>query len=140
MLHASGPLYSGTFNGWKSTIEDLRQIGIPHVVVLSPVPAWKRGLPGQMQSYYITHRELLAQRSQQFVNNLWEPAIAKRFFADQSVEYISAWDVFCNEAGCLTRLDGSNAITASDYQHLTDEASVFLINSIANRIFPTQGQ
>jgi hypothetical protein len=50
-------------------------------------------------------------------------------------EFISAWDVLCNEEGCLTRL-GADAsdITASDQVHLTEKASVFLVQAIIDRI------
>jgi hypothetical protein len=49
--------------------------------------------------------------------------------------YISARDVLCNEEGCLTRLgDEASDITASDQVHLTEKGSVFLIQSVIDRI------
>jgi len=45
------------------------------------------------------------------------------------------WDARCNADGCLTR-KGNTAgdISASDQVHLTEKGSVFLIESIIDRL------
>jgi hypothetical protein len=53
-------------------------------------------------------------------------------------EVISAVDVLCNEQGSLTRLgDAASDITASDGLHLTEKASVFLVQGIIDRVLGT---
>jgi hypothetical protein len=53
------------------------------------------------------------------------------------VEYISAWDAFCNPDGCLTRVgkDGKD-ITAWDDAHLSVAGSIYLANAIKSQLFP----
>src|SRR5262249_43943483 len=103
-------------------------------LVLGPVPAWKRGLPAQMLSYYITHRSLLPIRSSSFVNNFWDDATATEFFAKHGATFISAWQGVCNAEGCLTRMD-DGTLSAFDTAHLSEQGSIFLIDSIADQIF-----
>ena len=53
------------------------------------------------------------------------------------VEYISAWDVFCNQDGCLTRVGNDRRnLTAWDDAHLSVAGSNFLVDSIKSRLFP----
>ena len=50
-------------------------------------------------------------------------------------EFISVWDVMCNADGCLTRIgERASDISATDQVHLTEKGSVFLIQSIIDRI------
>ena len=54
-------------------------------------------------------------------------------------EFISAWDTMCNADGCLTRIgDTAKDISASDQVHLTEKASVFLIQSIIDKVLRGQ--
>jgi hypothetical protein len=56
-------------------------------------------------------------------------------------EFISAVDVMCDEQGCLTRLgDEARDITVSDQVHLTEKASVFLVQGIIDRVLGTRAQ
>ena len=57
----------------------------------------------------------------------------------RGAEFISARDVLCNAEGCLTRLgDEASDITASDQVHLTEKGSVFLIQSVIDRVWLEQ--
>ncbi|MGY8683334.1 acyltransferase family protein [Bradyrhizobium sp. UFLA05-153] len=132
LLHANGPLDVSTRTGWSNTLAALKLIG-PRIIVLGPVPSWKRGLPEQALSYYITRRQLLPARSSSFVNNLWDDEQARMFFTQQGAEYISAWQVFCNADGCLTRLN-DHSPAAIDSVHLTEDSSIFLIDSIEGKL------
>ena len=50
-------------------------------------------------------------------------------------EFISASDALCNAQGCLTRTGNAAAdLTASDQVHLTEKGSVYLIESIIDRV------
>ena len=50
-------------------------------------------------------------------------------------EFISVWDAMCNAEGCLTRIgDSARDISATDQVHLTEKGSVFLIQSVIDRI------
>jgi hypothetical protein len=50
-------------------------------------------------------------------------------------EFISVPDVMCNADGCLTRIGNTASdISATDQVHLTEKGSVYLIQSIIDRV------
>ena len=50
-------------------------------------------------------------------------------------EFISARDVLCNADGCLARLGNkASDLSASDQVHLTEQASVLLMQSIIGKV------
>ena len=133
LLAGFGPLDETTKEGWAATLTALNEV--PRVVVIGPVPLWKRGLPEQSLSYYITHREPLPVRSRSQVYNLWDDSAARSFFVEHGAKYVSAWERFCNPDGCLTRMD-EHTLSAMDGVHLTEKASAFLIDRIADKVLP----
>jgi peptidoglycan/LPS O-acetylase OafA/YrhL len=128
LLAGFGPLDETTKDGWTATVAALKVVAA-RVIVIGPAPLWKRGLPEQFLSYYITHRDRLPERSSAQVKNLWDDRVSGEFFAQQGVEYVSAWGRLCTSDGCLTRTD-AHTLSALDGVHLSESASVFLINSI----------
>ncbi len=132
LLHGFGPMDDGFSDGWARTAEFIAS-NASRGIVLGPVPAWKRGLPGQMLSYYIVHRSLLPRRSNSFVVNFWDDATATAFFAKHGVTFVSAWAVFCDTEGCLTRMD-DGTLSTFDTAHLSEQGSIFLIREIADRL------
>jgi hypothetical protein len=61
--------------------------------------------------------------------------------ASSGAEFISVWDVMCNADGCLTRIgDTAKDISASDQVHLTEKASVYLVQSIIGQVLGEQRQ
>src|SRR6202012_3281921 len=85
--------------------------------------------------YYLLHHALIPARSQA---GLWakdtDTALRGAVTA-KGGEFVSAGEALCNDEGCLTRLgDAASDITASDQVHLTEKASVFLIQSVIDRI------
>ena len=64
-----------------------------------------------------------------------ENAELRAALAKTGVTFISAGEVLCNEEGCLTRVgDTASDITASDDAHLTEKASIFLVQKIIDRV------
>jgi peptidoglycan/LPS O-acetylase OafA/YrhL len=137
LVHGFGPMGDGFSDGWARTSEFIA-LNSSKAIVLGPVPAWKRGLPGQMLSYYITHRSLLPRRSKSFVDNFWDDAAAAAFFAKHGATFVSAWAVLCNTEGCLTRMD-KGTLSTFDTAHLSEQGSIFLIQKIADQILGGAG-
>jgi len=125
LLHAvwvvSGP------DELRPLIAALRSIGVKHIIVLGRVPAWSGGLPAAVAAYYRRTRSLLPARTPLFVER--DDERMKEFSAAIGVDYISARQVFCNDDGCLARID--NELVASDVVHLTTAGSRYLISQIA---------
>ncbi|MBV8925622.1 MAG: acyltransferase [Bradyrhizobium sp.] len=117
------------------TVAALKQQTGARVVVLGPVPFWKYGLPNQVLRYWMLHHELIPLRTNDVVAGREIDDRMRRAMVPRGAEFISARDVMCNADGCLTRLgDKASDISASDQAHLTEQASVFLVQSIIDRI------
>jgi peptidoglycan/LPS O-acetylase OafA/YrhL len=137
MLHARGSTRPEDIAGLKQTILALHAASIPHIIVLGPVPVWKRGLPNEVVRYLVIHHALIPARSSERVYQTWNDAEMKSEMKKVDAEYISAWDVMCDADGCLTRLgDNPEDVVASDQHHLTESGSTFLIQSIKDQIMP----
>jgi peptidoglycan/LPS O-acetylase OafA/YrhL len=139
VLHARGSTRPEDIAGLMKTISTLHALSIPHIIVLGPVPVWKRGLPNEALMYFVMHRAHIPVRSSQRVYRSWNEAEMRSMVTKAGAEYISAWDVMCNADGCLTRLgDKPEDIVASDQHHLTESGSVFLIQAIKDKIVPVE--
>jgi hypothetical protein len=111
----------------RPSIEALRSSGIEHIVILGPVPNWPGGLPNAIAAYYRRTGHLLPERTSLIVDKEDEPM--RRFSEALGVEYISARQVFCNEAGCLNRI--GDELMTGDAFHLAPPGSKYLIDQIA---------
>ncbi|KRR16381.1 hypothetical protein CQ14_15985 [Bradyrhizobium lablabi] len=117
------------------TVVALKKETNARVVVLGGVPAWKRGLPSEVLRYFMLHRALIPERSPSASPPTAYDAVMRARLGPLGAEFISASDILCNAEGCLTRIgDAAGDLTASDQVHLTEKASVFLIESIIDRL------
>jgi peptidoglycan/LPS O-acetylase OafA/YrhL len=120
------------------TVAALKRQTRARVVVLGPVPFWKRGLPSEVLRYWFLHHSLITPRShdadaERDIDNRLRAAMVPA-----GAEFVSARDALCNAEGCLARLgDRASDITASDQGHLTEKASEFLIASIMDKLLAT---
>jgi len=120
------------------TVTALRQIGA-RVVVLGPVPLWKRGLPNEVLRYYMLHHRLIPERSDRATVSAGFEDRMRDALVPLGAHFISASAALCNAAGCLARIgDKADDITASDQVHLTEKGSVFLIRSIIDDVLDGQ--
>ncbi len=138
VLHARGSTRPEDIAGIKKTILELRALSISHIIVLGPVPVWKRGLPNEALRYFVFHHALIPERfSQRVYRSSWDDAQMRSALIEIGAEYISAWDALCDKDGCLTRLgERPEDIIASDQHHLTERGSKYLIETIKDEIAP----
>jgi peptidoglycan/LPS O-acetylase OafA/YrhL len=131
LLHSS---WAGPLDGVAATVAALKQQTGARVIVLGAVPWWKRGLPNEVLRYFMLHRQLIPQRSDRATADPSEARLREKL-VPLGAEFISAWDTLCNADGCLARIgDTAKDISASDQVHLTEKGSIFLIQSIIDRM------
>jgi peptidoglycan/LPS O-acetylase OafA/YrhL len=117
------------------TVTALKQQTSARVVVLGPVPGWKRGLPNEVLRHYLLHHELIPQRTFQGATTNAYDATMRAALVPLGAEFISGWEALCEAEGCLTRVsDDASDLTASDHAHLTEKGSIFLVQSIIERV------
>ena len=136
----------GAFDDLKTLVAKLREIGVPRVIVMGPLPQWAGGLAGAVIRYYAFHAHLsdpiIPVRSS---FGVYEPAYQLQRKLKEAVpatgaEYISGWDALCDGEACLTRIGNSvSNLIAFDASHLTIPASVYLAHAIAPCLFPRHG-
>lgn len=117
------------------TVTALNQTGA-RVVVLGPVPFWRRGLQNEVLRHYMLHQTLVPARlaGAAASDGGYDDVLRKRL-APLGAEIISVREVLCNAEGCLTRLGDSAAdIVAIDQVHLSEKGSEFLIGAIIDRV------
>jgi hypothetical protein len=91
----------------RATIGALRRSGVPRIVLLGPVPVWKRTLPHAMINHYRLWHEL-ADFIQVGARGAEEDQRMAAFSRSAGIEYISARRMLCDESrGCMTRLGPS---------------------------------
>jgi peptidoglycan/LPS O-acetylase OafA/YrhL len=131
LLHSS---WAGPLDGVAATVTALKQQTGARVIVLGAVPWWKRGLPNEVLRYFMLHRQLIPERSDRATTDPSESRLREKL-TPLGAEFISAWDALCNADGCLARIgDTAKDISASDQVHLTEKGSIFLIQSIIDRV------
>jgi peptidoglycan/LPS O-acetylase OafA/YrhL len=131
LLHGTWDRY---LDGVAATVAALKEATNARVVVLGSVPWWKRGLPNEVLRYYMLHHRLIPERSTRAEAD-GSAARLRDKVVPAGAEFISVWDVMCKADGCLTRIgDTAGDIAATDQVHLTEKGSVFLIQSIIDRI------
>jgi hypothetical protein len=117
------------------TVTVLKQIGA-RVVVLGPVPYWRRGLQNEVVRYYMLHQTLVPTRlaGAAASDTEYDKRMRERLLP-LGAEFISARETLCNADGCLTRVgEAADDIVVFDQVHLTEKGSVFLIDAIIDRV------
>jgi peptidoglycan/LPS O-acetylase OafA/YrhL len=132
LLHSTWDRY---LDGVAETVATLKKTTTARIVVLGSVPWWKRGLPNEVLRYFMLHHRLIPERSSRAEPDGSGAALRQKL-VPLGAEFISAWNVMCDADGCLTRIgDTARDISASDQVHLTEKASVFLVQSILDELF-----
>jgi peptidoglycan/LPS O-acetylase OafA/YrhL len=125
------------------TVAALKQQTRARVVVLGPLPAWRRSVPNEVLRFYMMYHRLVpprvsgVARSDGAYDNLMREKLLPL-----GAEFISAREEMCNAEGCLIRVGDSAAdIIISDQAHLTEKGSDYLIGAIIDRVLaPPAGE
>lgn len=120
---------------WKqieTTVVQLRKIGVQNIYLVGHVPQWNDTLPKQLYAYFksdILKRvpDKMKFGLKQHVIYL-EPIISS-FTHDLGINYISPYDILCDDLGCITKLgETGDTLISWDYAHLTGVGSRYLVS------------
>ena len=73
-------------------------LSIKRIVILGPVPVWKRTLPHSLVNFYRLRRAI-AERMTTGMSGPRDDQRMEAFSKSAGVEYISAWHTLCNSEG-----------------------------------------
>jgi peptidoglycan/LPS O-acetylase OafA/YrhL len=115
----------------RATIHTLRNNGVQRIVLLGPVPVWKRTLPlSLINAYRFSHE--LPNRIGTGVSGPEEDQMMEAFSKGEGIEYVSARKVLCDPSGCLTKVGAAPSdVLVTDIIHLSEQGAKFLIAAIA---------
>jgi peptidoglycan/LPS O-acetylase OafA/YrhL len=134
LLHAMWSDYRD-LDKLDATIRRLRALGVPRIVILGPVPVWKRTLSHAIINNYRFRHEI-PKRIATGVSGPEADEKMRAFSSSQGIEYISARRFLCDHEGCLTLAGGSSSeVITTDIVHLSEAGSRFLIESLADELF-----
>ena len=120
----------------RETIRQLKALSIKRIVILGPVPVWKRTLPHSLVNFYRL-RHAIADRITTGMSGPQDDQRVEAFSKSAGVEYISAWHTLCNAEGCMTRVGAAPSdVITTDKIHLSDAGSNFLIDRIRGSLIP----
>ncbi|MCA1457164.1 acyltransferase family protein [Bradyrhizobium sp. BRP22] len=121
----------------RETIARLRASKVGRIVILGPLPVWKRTLPHTLVNHYRFWHEI-PERIAVGVSGIDNDQRMEAFSKAEGVEYISAWHTLCSAAGCLTGLGTDpNQVLITDTVHLSDAGSKYLIRAIGRELLPS---
>ena len=114
----------------------LKALHVPRIVILGPVPVWKRTLPQTLVNFYRL-RHVIADRIKAGVSGTENDERMENFSKSVGVEYISAWHMLCDSSGCRTQVGPTaDDVVTTDIVHLSNSGSNFLANSVGKILFP----
>lgn len=125
---------------FSKTIRHIHQLSDKtNIIVIGPVPRWfpspqSSALHDWIWTSPLSRKKFLpikgkATRLTQFDELLEKMAKSRGF------QYISAWNVICNEEGCLNRVGPThNDFIAFDYGHFSKSGSIYFIGRIQKDI------
>jgi peptidoglycan/LPS O-acetylase OafA/YrhL len=121
----------------RETLQYFQRIGVPRIVVMGGVPYWPRSPQLMLYRAYAAdplHR--IPDRLFGFATQTLEiDRQVKEIASSIGVYFISAFDIFCDENGCLARVGNSaKDIVQVDRGHLSAAGSWFLISHVAQQI------
>lgn len=121
--------FLGIHESLSSTLAMLKKTGVKTVIVVGPEPLWQDTLARSLLLSYYRPGSLhtVPDRMSYNLNPYTLPADRelRSWVLKADAVYVSVLDVFCNQAGCMTKLQegGITDLTAFDRHHLTDLAS-----------------
>jgi hypothetical protein len=119
----------------QETIRRIKAVNVRRIVILGPVPVWKRTLPHSLVNFY-RFRHSIPDRIAAGVSGPEADRRMEAFSKAAGVEYISAWHLLCNSDGCMTRVGpAANDVIATDIIHLSDVGSNFLVQAMGKSLF-----
>lgn len=119
-------------NKTREIVTKLKKVGINHVIVIGPDPAWSPVLYKEIANRYWlkTPNRISTGLDQSVLNE--EKYMRVSLNSADNFQYVSLIDFFCNKEGCLAYInnDRKDGITTFDYGHLTPVASTYLAKSL----------
>jgi hypothetical protein len=120
-----------------ATIAALQNAGVGKIVVIGPAPVWKGGLPKLMYNAWTEARPFhtIPERLATGLDpNVFSADRQLRIeLAQRHVTYVSATDVFCTDAGCLTHVrEGAGRLVTWDSGHFTTDGAMLVARQLVD--------
>jgi hypothetical protein len=118
---------------WELISSKLKQLGVNKVFVFGPVPQFKGELPLLVAKKYINGFLIEKRDMDESIFTTNEKMIEK---IKIDFEYLDVLNQLCDKNGCVFQsIKGDNhKLISSDYGHLNNTGSIFIVNQFIKRI------
>jgi peptidoglycan/LPS O-acetylase OafA/YrhL len=132
ILHSAWAYEGLNLDRLAETVANIRSRGAARIVELGPPLLWDGDLPLAVIQYYWNTGSLIPEYSKFKLADIRPfDGVLREKAARLGIEYLSVWDIMCNEDGCRTRVGSSpDDLVAFDRTHLTLKGSRFLANRV----------
>jgi peptidoglycan/LPS O-acetylase OafA/YrhL len=124
----------------EATVAEIRKAGVPRIILLGAVPYWQRPLPQILLDAW--RKGAFSQPPPLRLRDELDPALEvitaqmRARSEKMGIEFVSGMQFFCNEEGCLTRVnEAANQPLSYDYGHLSTSAVSYYVEQLAPLIF-----
>lgn len=119
------------------SVRRLHGLGVPRIVVLGPAPRWNEALPKMVYQSWLggLPRKIPLRMADGLKSEVTAiDAQLASLLRDETVDYVSVWNILCDGDGCLTHVPGQAAELMSwDYGHLTTPGAILLAQALKHR-------
>jgi peptidoglycan/LPS O-acetylase OafA/YrhL len=127
------------FRQLAATVQQLKESGVPRIVVVGPAPQWRDPLPNNLvrQAVHNGSRAVDPRTYHKFDATVRsaESALRRELAAATGATYFSALEAMCDAAGCLTTVNGrADGLTSWDDGHLTTPGALYLARKLAESV------
>jgi peptidoglycan/LPS O-acetylase OafA/YrhL len=119
----------------KAALDRLRELKIPNLIVLGPIPYWKPTLPALAYAAWKKSGEIPLR-----ANGAPKPTERvdreiKAISKSSGASFVSLRDILCNAEGCLVHVPGkAEDLISFDREHLTVPGAEFLASRILGHV------
>ncbi|QCB46356.1 acyltransferase family protein [Hydrogenophaga sp. PAMC20947] len=124
----------------EATIAEIRRAGVSRIILLGAVPYWHKPLPQLLMDAW--RKGPYSQPPPLRLLDGLDPQLTeitaqmRARSKEMGIEFISGMQFFCDEEGCLTRLNEEAKQPLSyDYGHLSTSAVIYYVEQLAPLIF-----
>jgi peptidoglycan/LPS O-acetylase OafA/YrhL len=127
------------FRQLAATVRQLKESGVPRIVVVGPAPQWRDSLPNNLvrQAVHSGSHAVDTRTYHKFDATVRsaDSALRRELPASTGATYFSALEAMCDAAGCLTTINGrADGLTSWDDGHLTTPGAVYLAGKLAESV------
>lgn len=118
---------------WSSFYDEVKKLGVEHVVLIGPLPQWLPSLPSVIAKRHWPLTESSIIDSSLDKSIVLTSDYLRSYLKNEKIIFIDVFSKLCNVTdigySCLVKMD-DDSLVAVDYGHLSESGSKFVVSKI----------